>query len=40
MMENIVQSMLQKYKKLEEQIHNSDVDNEAEMTFCNPSEIE
>ena len=39
-MENIVQSMLQKFKKLEEQIHNSDVDNESEMTFCNPSEVE
>ena len=31
--------MLQKFKKLEEQIYNSDVDNEAEMTFCNPSEV-
>ena len=32
--------MLQKFKKLEEQIYNSDVDSKAEMTFCNPSEIE
>ena len=32
--------MLSKFKKLEEQIYNSDVNNEAEMTFCNPSETE
>ena len=32
--------MLQNFKNLEEQIYNSDVDNEAEMTCCNPSEVE
>ena len=38
MMDNIVNSMLEKFRKLEETLYDVDFD-KSELSFCNPSEM-